>query len=1040
MRNVTGRFNLIILAMSVAIVAAISSSAMDAASADVLAASLISQLGRSKGVVSIPNCGNGQLAKAMLSASNMKVHAMDPTQTNVDATRALIDPTGKIGPFCIIEKGTLSVMPYMDRFIDLIVITNVSDADLAQIPYAEIQRALAPDGLAFIGRATSEGAGITSAALQNWINAASKTRSTAAVSTTLGTWAVITGKELSGIDVWPRHSYDADGIRYSKDSVASYPWLPQAKMKPYKQCGASASSSSGGTTVTSGGRVYEVAQDQDFGGAWLVAAKTWLHAYSIYNGELLWMRDVTGDNLGNLRANPIIAYGRDVYLMRTTGGILQLNGITGAEIGTVTSVPAAPLAKIPMPTNGISNLAGCGPNSASINLVMNGTGGICWDFKIGATRIAHYYKPPCGVVGTIVSNGFTIFMRPTCNCGSSRYAGSHIEAPAGSFPFDQDASATGAERLEKGPAFGTTATQIIPDAKDWATHRANNSRSGSMAVNIDVTAAGKTLMWNYNPPVNTVTKVTTRLYDDMPELEPTPPLAVGGYTFFGGSDGFVRCLDNTGKLKWSYLTGGRIIATPTVAKGYVYVGSYDGYAYCINAATGQLVWRFRGAQMDRRMNLYGHLASVWPVLTGVLVDGSDNAYFCAGLQSEYGVSVYCVNALTGALKWQNNKTAYLVPKERMGFTPSGYMTIAKNRLLIANSVIGPACFDLATGYMDSTFNQYANMMKGASNEWEVPLYKTGHPPQCVSRSRDVGVVNGAFYVTGGQPIFHDHTYRDSDGDMKAILRFMTMDANGTAQFPICGFAQGNTVASTWDAADFYGLMNGCDWFVRFAFKDLNDTVNSMATLRGPTNVESGQTKAFYGTWDITSNPTIWPRSLIDERTFSYSAIALAQNAIVATYSKTNPLTPPLVPETATWYVGAKDRSNGNLLWEIALPNVPGTTLKGEPLFDGIAIDRNGFVIVTQVNGNVLCYGNGAVTSVSVIEGSLLATLNLAQNRILVSAPLASSIVIYDVLGRTLLSQRVQGKVSISTAAFARGIYYVEMQNTKQRLIRRLLRM
>jgi outer membrane protein assembly factor BamB len=933
---------------------------MDVASADNLAQSFLSQLGRSKGVVSVPNCGNGQLARAFLAASGMKVHAMDASQANVDATRQLIEPTGKIGSTCIIEKGNLSVMPYVNRFVDCIAITNVTDADLARIPYAEIQRVLAPDGLAFIGRATAEGAGITSAALQNWINAASKTRSTAVVSTTGGTWAVITGLELSGVDVWPRHNYDANGTNYSKDSVAAFPWMPQAKLKPYIQV-VTLIAGSGGTTVTSGGRLYEVAKDVGTAGYQSESPIVLLRAYSIYNGELLWSRNVANDGLGTLSGDPIRAYGRDVYLMRSSGGILQLNGITGAEIGTVASVPSAPQSPLARPGNGVS---GCQPYHASIYYTFNGTGQIGWDFHINAARGAHYYKPPCGVVGTIISNGMMTHMRSTCTCGSSRYWGSSIDGPAGSFQFDRDAAADGSDRLEKGTAFGAVSAQVIPDALDWPTHRANNSRSGSTSVSVSTSASSVRLMWNRQPQFGYVTQVTTLGRDFRPEQEPTPPVTAGGYTFIGGTDGFVRCFDNaSGSPVWSYLTGGRIYATPTVWNGCVYVGSGDGYAYCIEAHSGRLVWRFRGAPVDMRMNLYGYLASVWPILTGVLVDAGGNAYFAAGMQSEFGTHVYCVNAVTGALKWQNNKTATVLnAQERLGVTPSGYMTLAKNKLIMASSVPAVASFDLTTGALDPTLAQWFSFMAQSCGYCE-NLAKSGYPVWSVNKGREVGILNNTYFVSGGCYIFRDNTYRDRAGYYQQEIGFQALDGNGTPTYPLSRINQATSVTPAWDSQDFFHIMAGTRRLEGYQISSLSTALNARMALPA-TEYTWGTnygTAADYGngTFDLNSTLSWQPTPLFSNKTLYFNAVVLASNALVATYAKAD----PGVPETVAWYVGALSRTTGATLWEIALPDV-GSGLKGQPLAQGLAIDRVGNVIVTLYNGNVLCYGTGAAVSVA----------------------------------------------------------------------------
>jgi hypothetical protein len=126
-----------------------------------------------------------------------------------------------------------------------------------------------------------------------------------------------------------------------------------------------------------------------------------------------------------------------------------------------------------------------------------------------------------------------------------------------------------------------------------------------------------------------------------------------------------------------------------------------------------------------------------------------------------------------------------------------------------------------------------------------------------------------------------------------------------------------------------------------------------------------------------------PTPLFSNTALYFNAMVLAPNALVATYSKAD----PKVPENVTWYVGALNRTTGATLWEIALPDVPGTTLKGAPLHQGLAIDRNGNVIVTLYNGNVLCYGAGAVSVRAAGETMPVATV--PQSAITVAASYAS---------------------------------------------------
>jgi len=116
--------------------------AMDAVSADSLASAIVTQLGRAKGVCAVPNCGDGQLARALLQHSEMKVFAMDSDPASLQATQLLFESTGRAMPRCYVTKGDLSNIPFLDRFVDCIVVTNLTDADLAGVPYAEIERAV----------------------------------------------------------------------------------------------------------------------------------------------------------------------------------------------------------------------------------------------------------------------------------------------------------------------------------------------------------------------------------------------------------------------------------------------------------------------------------------------------------------------------------------------------------------------------------------------------------------------------------------------------------------------------------------------------------------------------------------------------------------------------------------------------------------------------------------------------------------------------------------------------------------------------------
>lgn len=962
MRNTSYIIRTLVPALFALALTAAPALSLSATAADALATAIITDLGYNKGVCAIPNCGNGQLARAFYQRSSMKVHAMDPDIADVNATGALLESINAYAPRAFVDKGTLALMPYVDRFASLIVITNITDANLSGISYVELERALAPDGKAWVGRATDEGAGVTQSALQNWINAATKAHSSAITSTSNGTWAVITRRELPGVDEWCHRGYDAGNSRHSQDQVAGFPWMPQAKFKPYHASNINADESDipsrGFTSVSAGGILYVMMKEQSYWNVYMSAPTSWLRAFSVYNGELLWERNVNADALGNTNSgDKIVAVGKEVYLRRGSGSILKINGLTGAEMGTVSSIPSTPSAGA-IPNKG---LGGCGPYSANQRFTFK-QGVLAWDLQADVARTSHLYKPPCGTLGTMVANGFMIIPQPTCNCGAGRMWSGHIEAPAPTgFDFEaRTLQADGSDRIEQGPAFGNVTATVVPDASDWPTHRANIIRSGSSSVNVDTTTSRQG--WSWAPPENFVTDTTACMYGSKPDRELTPPVVVGNYVFFGSTDSYVRCLNGTtGGLVWSYRTGGRVYSTPTVANGCVYVGSADGYAYCLEAHTGRLAWRFRAGPIDRRFGHYGYLSSVWPVNTGIMVVG-DRAYFAGGFQSEYGAFLYCVNANTGSVIWQNTTASSTLKKsERLGYSPTGYLTIARNRLFAANSVGSTATFDITTGARDTD--------PAWLNNWGQQI-RNGYPGYMTDHGREVGVVADQYLLMGGPYLNRDHSTRFNKTIYTQRFGFQKVDANGNpGENPKIVFSRNTLVTPAWDSNDFYQCMFNTDkMLMKFQIPAVVQAISTEATR----TLASGQALAEAHNWEYeydyswdgsAAPPTWWPASGWANRNLAFVSIALTPNAIVATYAKRSEIPADPYgerveirqPEKCNWYVGLLSRSTGSVIWEKTLPGISGTQFKGEPLWNGLAITRYGTIVVTLRNGNVLCY-------------------------------------------------------------------------------------
>jgi outer membrane protein assembly factor BamB len=88
------------------------------------------------------------------------------------------------------------------------------------------------------------------------------------------------------------------------------------------------------------------------------------------------------------------------------------------------------------------------------------------------------------------------------------------------------------------------------------------------------------------------------------------PTVGGGAVYFGSGDGNVYALDAAnGDLRWKFRTGDVVHASPAYADGIVYVGSWDSYFYAVDAKTGAEKWRFHGGEDPLIHNQVGFQSS-----------------------------------------------------------------------------------------------------------------------------------------------------------------------------------------------------------------------------------------------------------------------------------------------------------------------------------------------------------------------------------------------------------------------------------------------
>lgn len=480
-------------------------------------------------------------------------------------------------------------------------------------------------------------------------------------------------------------------------------------------------------------------------------------------------------------------------------------------------------------------------------------GSVRLDLQNDESQLMSPMRPNCHD-GVTVANGLLYWWPSVCDCNLTLY-GITCLGPAGDFDFNQ--AATESARLETSPD-GMSESGLSIRATDWPTFRANNQ--GTASASVPLRAQAK-LLWEYVPKT---------------AFTPSAPTAADTLAFVSGSDGVIRALDvNSGKETWIAFTGGDVRLPPTISKDRALVGSGDGWVYSLDAKTGRQIWRFRAAPIERRVPVYGTLQSTWPAASGVLVE-KGVAYVAAGLANYDGTHVYALDAETGKIRWQNNRSGHLDTVSRTGVGVQGHMLIHDDKLFLAGgNAVSPAAYDLRNG-------------------------------ECLNQQA-VGQAKGGKYLIGSLRPRGSELYVSGNE-----IRVSGKPYYSHPKYPVIDSSVLNKTL-----------------FVKVADYELawanNTKLMCFASLRGD---RAEFQKALWGKTQSKDPKPSWefdcPKS---------AAVAVCPNAIVVA-------TPNEVI--------ALSLEEGRLLWKHPLP--------AAPVPWGLAINREGKVIVTLEGGRVVCFG------------------------------------------------------------------------------------
>jgi outer membrane protein assembly factor BamB len=278
------------------------------------------------------------------------------------------------------------------------------------------------------------------------------------------------------------------------------------------------------------------------------------------------------------------------------------------------------------------------------------------DLATGDVDAQRISKGTCSrATGFVPANGLVYVAPKNCVCWPmlKGFVALAPERPGGSDVLDEsELPKTRLEVLSKAKLLAVAA-----GGEDWPCYRGDAWRSGSTATELPITFETR-----WTRPLGT--PAASHLTEDW-EHNPfvrgpiTAPVVAEGRLLVARPDAHqvVAINARNGTELWRFVADGRVDTPPTIWRGLCLFGSRNGWAYCLQADTGQLVWRLRAAPGQEQIVAFGQTESPWPVAGSVLVvEGT--AYFAAGRQylAEGGVRVFAVDAETGQVRWSKTVT------------------------------------------------------------------------------------------------------------------------------------------------------------------------------------------------------------------------------------------------------------------------------------------------------------------------------------------------------------------------------------------------
>jgi len=235
---------------------------------------------------------------------------------------------------------------------------------------------------------------------------------------------------------------------------------------------------------------------------------------------------------------------------------------------------------------------------------------------------------------------------------------------------------------------------------DWPMYRADAARTGYSSEPLPDNLELRWVYRNRTAPMPAWPDSSRITFDFAYQ-----PIIVGNTVVFGSSaqDKVVAIDTDSGKLRWTFFTGGPVRFAPAAWHDRIFVASDDGHLYAIKTDDGTLLWKHRGGLNERMCLGNERMVSRWPARGGpVVVDNI--VYYAAGIWPSDGIFLHALDARTGAVLWTNDSTGRMYMPQphgganaHSGVTPQGYLLATNDRLFVPTGRAVPAAFRRSDG-------------------------------------------------------------------------------------------------------------------------------------------------------------------------------------------------------------------------------------------------------------------------------------------------------------------------------------------------------